>query len=95
MPEINSTLACAAAAAGMAHELDDVADQHVALWRVGLGEHAVLPAAVAGDLQEPGRERAERLIERLSGRGERGVAVAAPVACGRRHEGLCLTASRI
>jgi hypothetical protein len=38
------------AAAVVAHALEDVADQHVALpRRVRLGEHPLLAAAVAGD----------------------------------------------
>jgi len=43
------------------------------------------PLPIAGDPQEPRREGAERLIEGLGRRGQRVVAVAAPVASGRFH----------
>jgi hypothetical protein len=47
----------------MTHASDDVADQHVPLRRVRLGEHPLLAAAVAGDPEEPRRERPERLVQ--------------------------------
>jgi hypothetical protein len=40
------------------HALEDVADQHVALCRVRLGEHPILAVAVAGDAHKPGQDAA-------------------------------------
>ena len=37
--------------------------EHVTLRRVRLGEHPLLAAPVAGDPQEPRRERPERLVQ--------------------------------
>ena len=80
---------CPAAAAVVAHTLDDLADRHVALrcGRVGLGQHAILPAPVTGDPHEPRREGAERFVERLPARRQRLVAVATPVPTLDRSRG--------
>ena len=67
----------APAATVAAHSIEDGTDRHVALRHVGLVDHAVLPAAVAGDAHEPRRERPER--RGLLRRSAAGVAVAAPV----------------
>jgi hypothetical protein len=42
-----------ATAAVVTHLRDDVADPHVALWRVRLGEHPLTTTAIAGDPHEP------------------------------------------
>jgi hypothetical protein len=69
------------------HPRDDVADQHLAMYQVCLGDHPLLAAAVAHNPQEPRRERAQRLVEGfLSGR-QRVVPVAPPVPSGdHRHQ---------
>ena len=68
----------------MPHAVDDVADQHVAVCHVRLVDHPILAAAVAGDAQEPRRERAQRLVEGFRAGRQRVVAVAAPVPSGDR-----------
>src|ERR1700704_3377662 len=72
----------------MAHPLDDVPDQHVALpRRMRLGEHPLLAAPIAGDPHEPRRERPERLVEGLGASRQRVGAVAAPVPARDRPGG--------
>jgi hypothetical protein len=46
----------AAAAAVVAHPVEDVAEQHVAVYQVCFGDQPLLAAAVAHDPQEPRRE---------------------------------------
>ena len=80
-------LSCPAATAVVRHPRDDVADWHGAPLHMRLVDHLHLPAAVALDPQEPGRERAERLVEGL-GTGRQWVgAVAEPVSPGRSPGG--------
>ncbi len=69
----------APAATVVAHSIEDVTDRHVTLRHVGLVDHAVLPAAVAGDAHEPRRERPERrgLLRRSAAGRRRGSASAA------------------
>ncbi len=55
---------------------------------VRLVDHLHLAAAVALDPQEPRRERPERLGQRFGGRGQRVVAVAAPVPLRKLGHGL-------
>jgi hypothetical protein len=55
--------------------------------RAGLLEEPILAAAIAGDLEEPGREGSQRHIQSLGRCGQRFGAVAAPVAPRRRREG--------
>jgi hypothetical protein len=71
------------AAAIVAHTGEDVAQGPVIPSGVRLVDHLRLAAAVALDAQEPARERAERLVERLCARGQRLGAGAAPVPPGR------------
>ena len=59
-----------AAAATMAHAVEDVADQHVALGHVRLGDHPFLAAALAHDAEEPaGSSPREVSSQRRRGRG--------------------------
>jgi hypothetical protein len=77
-----------AAATVLAHAADQDSEWHraAALARVRLVHQGRPAAAVAGDAQEPRRERPERLLQRLLRRGQRLGAVAAPVAFGRWPE---------
>ena len=59
--------------------LCDVADQHVALGHVRLGDHPLLAAAIAHNPEEPRRERAQGLVQGLLARWQRIVAVGPPV----------------
>jgi hypothetical protein len=61
-------LPCPTAAAVMAHAGDDIADRHIAPLHVRLVEHAVLPAPIAGDPEEPRREGLERLGQGIARR---------------------------
>jgi hypothetical protein len=47
----------------MTHLGDDVADQHLAVHHVRLGDHPLLAAAITHDAQEPRRERAQGFVE--------------------------------
>jgi hypothetical protein len=49
---------------------------------VRLGDEPLLATALAHDPQEPGRERAQRLVEGFGSGRQRVVTVAAPVAGG-------------
>jgi hypothetical protein len=69
----------APAAAVAAHPVEDVADQHLALGHVRLGDHPLLPAAIAHDPQEPRRERAQRLVEGLLAGRQQVVTVGRPL----------------
>ena len=64
MPVSNSTSPRGPAAV-VPHAVNDVADQHLALRDVRLGDHPLLAAAITHDAQEPRRERAQRLVERF------------------------------
>ena len=79
----------------MAHALEDVTQGPIAPRRMGLVDHAVLAAAVAGDPQEPRRERPQRLGQGFGSGRQRVGAVATPVAsaasrsilaCGPAHQ---------
>ena len=75
-------LPCPAAAAVVPHPLDDLPQLHVALREVRLGKHAVLPAPIAPDPQQPARERGERLVHCLGADRQWVIPIAAPVALG-------------
>jgi hypothetical protein len=77
---------CPAAAAVMAHSFDDLPERQIAMRGVDRVQHAVLAAPVAGDAQIPAREGSERLVEGFPAGRQRVVAVAAPVALGRRSD---------
>ena len=72
----------------MAHALEDVTQGPIAPRRMGLVDHAVLAAAVAGDPQEPRRERPQRLGQGFGSGRQRVGAVATPVASGRHDQSL-------
>jgi hypothetical protein len=80
----------------MAHPAQQNARDHAALMlrEVHLVVHHCLAASVALDAQEPRREGPHRLLHRVLGRGQRVVAVAAPMALWRwpegRHGRICL-----
>jgi hypothetical protein len=84
---VSSSTPCPAAAAVVAHAVDDVPDQHVASIHVRLVEHAVLPAPIAGDSHEPLRKSTERLVQGFPAGRQRLGAIAAPVACRDRPGG--------
>jgi hypothetical protein len=79
-------LPCPPATALVAHLAEDGAERHRAA-SCRLVDHLHLAAAVAGDAQEPRRERPHRLPQRLGGRRQRVVTVAAPVALAHRPAG--------
>ena len=67
-------LPCPAAAAVMAHPVEDVAERPVVPTLVRLVDHLHLATAVAFDAQEPRRERVERLQQGLGSGRQRIVA---------------------
>jgi hypothetical protein len=56
IPVSSSAFATLPPRAVMAHAVEDVAYQHVALRHVRLGDHPVLAAPLAHDAEEPRRE---------------------------------------
>ena len=81
-----------AAAAAVPHAVEDVSDQHVAVYQVYFGNQLLFATAVSHDAEEPRRKRAQRLVQGLLAGGQRVVAVAAPAAHGDAcpgHPGPC------
>ena len=89
MPLASSARPAPPTAAVVAHPGDDVAERHDAvLCGVRFVEHALLPAALTGDAQEPRRKRGEGFVESLSA-GQVVVAVGSPVAAGDAGHWAC------